>query len=55
MVDIDLLVHELKKYGHTVEGVNSVPENAGEYELFIDGAQLSLVEARALLEADQAK
>ena len=54
MVDVDLLVHELKKYGHTVEGVNGVPENAGDYEFFIDGEQYSLEGARELLEADQA-
>jgi len=37
MVDIDLLVKMLRRYGHTVESVIPVPENAGEYELSVDG------------------
>jgi hypothetical protein len=53
MVDIDLLVQALRRYGHTVGNVISVPDNAGEYELFIDGNALNLDEARQLLEEDQ--
>jgi hypothetical protein len=52
MVDIDLLVEVLRKRGHTVESVIPVPENAGEYELSVDGTILSLSEARRLLERD---
>ena len=55
MVDIDLIVQTLLQHGHTVEHVFSVPPNAGEYELVIDGNTLNLEEARALLEADEAK
>jgi hypothetical protein len=55
MVDIDLLVQALRQHGHTVESVISVPENAGGYELTIDGNVLNLEEARALLEEDEAK
>jgi hypothetical protein len=55
MVDIDLLVQALRRYGHTVERVFSVPDNAGEYELTIDGEVFNLEEARLLLEEDQAK
>ena len=55
MVDIDLIVQTLRQHGHTVDGVFSVPDNAGEYELVIDGNTLNLEEARALLEADEAK
>jgi hypothetical protein len=54
MVDIDLLVDVLRKRGHTVETVIPVPENAGEYELSVDGTMLSLSEARRLLEHDTA-
>jgi hypothetical protein len=55
MVDIDLLVEALRQHGHTVERVIHVPENAGEYELTIDGNALNLEEARAVLEKDEAK
>jgi hypothetical protein len=53
MVDIDLLVQVLRKRGHTVETVIPVPENAGEYELSVDGTILPLAEARHLLELDE--
>lgn len=55
MVDIDLLVQTLRRYGHTVEHVFSVPDNAGEYELIIDGEALNLDEARRLLESDETR
>ena len=55
MVDIDLLVKTLRQRGHTVEHVFSVPDNAGVYELTIDGNLLNLEEARKLLEHDEAK
>jgi hypothetical protein len=53
MIDIDLLVQALRKSGHTVESVIPVPENAGDYELSVDGTILPLVEARRLLEQDE--
>jgi hypothetical protein len=55
MVDIDLLVQMLRKRGHSVETVIPVPENAGEYELSVDGTILPLVEARHLLELDASR
>jgi hypothetical protein len=55
MVDIDLIVQTLRQHGHTVDGVFSVPENAGEYELVVDGNTLNLEEARQLLEQDESK
>jgi len=55
MVDIDLIVQTLRQHGHRVESVFSVPDNAGDYELIIDGNTLNLEEARQLLEQDQAK
>jgi hypothetical protein len=55
MVDIELLVEALRQRGHSVENVISVPENAGEYELTVDGNLLNLEEARAFLEKDEAK
>jgi hypothetical protein len=54
MIDIDLLVQVLRKRGHTVETVIPVPENAGDYELSVDGRILPLIEARHLLELDEA-
>jgi hypothetical protein len=53
MIDIDLLVQVLRKRGHTVETVIPVPENAGDYELSVDGNIIPLVEARRMLEQDQ--
>jgi hypothetical protein len=55
MVDIDLIVQALRQHGHRVDSVISVPENAGVYELVIDGNTLNLEEARQLLEQDEAK
>jgi hypothetical protein len=55
MVDIDLLVQTLRQQGHTVGHVISVPENAGVYEITIDGNVLNLEEARQLLAEDEAK
>jgi len=55
MIDIDLIVQTLRQHGHRVDSVISVPENAGEYELIIDGNTLTLEEARQLLEQDEAK
>ena len=54
MIDIDLLVQVLRKRGHTVETVIPVPDNAGEYELSVDGNIIPLEEARRLLEDDGA-
>lgn len=55
MADIELLVKQLRLKGHTVEGVHPVPENAGVYELTVDGAPVNLEEARRILEADEAE
>lgn len=50
MIDIDLLVKMLRRYGHTVESVIAVPDNAGDYELSVDGNLIPLELARRLLE-----
>ncbi len=55
MIDIDLVVAALRKRGHSVETVFPVPENAGEYELSVDGRIIPLAEARHLLERDDTK
>ncbi len=55
MVDIDLLVHAIRQRGHRVDSVIPVPENAGEYEISIDGTVYNLDEAREFLEHDEAK
>ena len=54
MVDIDLIVKQLRENGHTVEDVHVVPPNAGEYGFIIDGEGANLDEARAILERDEA-
>jgi hypothetical protein len=55
MVDIDLLVKQLRDNGHDVRGVHSVPDNAGDYEFIIDGNFFNLEEARRVLEKDESK
>ena len=52
MVDIDLLVAQLRAKGHAVEHVHPVPSNAGDYEFTIDGVALNLEDARELLTRD---
>lgn len=52
MVDIDLLVKVLRKQGHTVGSVIPVPENAGEYEISVDGNILPLIEVRRMIDLD---
>ena len=54
-VDTELIANSLRKRGHTVGHVIKVPDNAGDYEFLVDGATLTLEEARALLERDQAE
>lgn len=54
MIDIDLLVQVLRKRGHSVDSVIPVPDNAGDYELIVDGSLIPLIEARHLLELDDA-
>ena len=51
-IDIDLIVDALRKNGHTVEHVYSVPDNAGIYEFIVDGNALNLEEARQLLDRE---
>jgi len=53
-VDTGLIVEGLRRRGHSVGNVIPVPDNAGEYEFEIDGHLLTLAEARALMEADDA-
>lgn len=53
MVDIDLIVQELRSNGHTVEDVHPVAHDAGEYEMIIDGTVVNLEGARDTLELDR--
>jgi hypothetical protein len=55
MVDIDLIVQTLRNNGHDVQDVHHVPDNAGEYELVIDGKAFNLEGARGVLEQDELK
>ncbi len=54
MIDIELLLQQLRNHGHTVGHWRVLPDNAGAYEMQVDGEMLTLDEARALLEADEA-
>ncbi len=55
MVDINLLVAELRSKGHAVGHVEVLAPNAGDYQIMVDGKNINLEEARALLEADTAE
>jgi hypothetical protein len=55
MTDIDLLVEAIRNHGHTVGSVIRVPNNAGEYEIIVDGNTLTLSEVRQLLEQEETK
>ena len=55
MIDIDLLVKVLRRHGHRVGSVIPVPDNAGDYELNVDGNLIPLIEARRLLEQEDAR
>jgi len=50
MVDIDLLVKVLRRRGHKVESPFPVPENAGDWELSVDGNLVTLEQAREILD-----
>jgi hypothetical protein len=51
-IDVDLIVKQLRKRGHTVSTVIPVADNAGNYEFGVDGALLTLDQTRLLLERD---
>lgn len=51
-IDIELLAKTLRDHGYKVGHIIPVPDNAGEYELEVDGGVLSLAEARELLERE---
>jgi hypothetical protein len=54
MVDIELLLEQLRVHGHTVGHWRVLPDNAGHYEMEVDGELITIDEARALLEVDEA-
>ena len=53
MIDTKLIVEDLRRYGHTVDEVVPLPENAGSYEFMVDGAMLTLAQVNELLETEQ--
>jgi hypothetical protein len=55
MIDIELLVQQLRMHGHKVDSVIRVPENAGDFEFMIDGKLLTLSDVRGELEQDQSR
>jgi hypothetical protein len=50
MVDTELIANELRARGYKVDNIISIPNNAGEYEFRVDDIDITLAEARALLE-----
>ncbi len=55
MIDIELLLKGLRQHGHTTGHWRTLADNAGEYEMQVDGELMTLEEARAQLELDQAR
>lgn len=55
MLDEELLAAALRSKGHTVAHIHKISDNAGEYEVEVDGRVLTLEQARALLEDETAK
>ncbi len=53
MVDITLLADQLRDRGFTVEYIHPVPDNAGVWEMTIDGKAMNLEQARELLARDE--
>lgn len=54
MIDTDLIVNQLRAFGHDVTHVITTPNNGGRYEFTVDGAVLTLEEARGLIADDEA-
>ena len=55
MVDTGLITQQLRAKGYTVEHVEAVSENSGDWVFIVDGESLTLEGARALLEEDSAR
>ena len=55
MVDTALITQQLRAKGYTVQHVEAVSENSGDWIFIVDGESLNLEAARALLEADTAE
>ena len=53
MVDTELLANGLRSRGYKVDEIVPIPNNAGEYEFRVDGVNITLAEARALLESNE--
>jgi hypothetical protein len=51
MVDTELIANELRARGYKVDGIIPIPNNAGEYEFRVDDVNITLAEARSLLES----
>jgi hypothetical protein len=51
MVDTQLIATELRARGYKVDQIVPIPSNAGEYEFRVDDVNITLAEARALLES----
>ena len=55
MLDIELLVTQLRSQGHQVESIVPLAENAGEFQFMIDGHLLTLADVRGQLEQEQVR
>ncbi len=55
MVDTALITQQLRAKGYSVQHVEAVSANSGDWIFIVDGRSLNLEEARALLESDTAE
>ncbi len=53
MLDTELIAEQLRTRGYIVDEIVPIPNNAGEYEFRVDGVNITLAEARALLESEE--
>lgn len=54
MLDTGLLIDALLRRGHTVGHCFKTPENAGGYQMEVDGTLMTLDQVRNLMEQDDA-
>jgi hypothetical protein len=52
MVDIELILEQLRSFGHTVTHTYATPANADDHEFIVDGETYTLQGVRDLLTLD---
>jgi hypothetical protein len=55
MVDVPLILSELRARGYDARHATPLSENAGDYEFEVDGEMLVLAQVQALIESEPRK